>query len=99
MSVVAPTAHALSAFRILPDGRGRAYSATTFPRDPYGGCEQFIRMCRFIGLIADEPVEGSYAVLDVLDENGDIVQDFSIPTARGFQFVKRKLNLVVESED
>jgi hypothetical protein len=41
----------------------------------------------------------SYAVLDVLDESGDIVGDYAIPTAAAFRWVKRTLKLAVESED
>lgn len=92
-----PAAHALSMFRMLADGRGRQYSAVTFPRNPWQGCEHTIRMATAVGWIkkADHP----YAVLDVLDVNGDIVQDFSIPDALAFRQLKRKLKLVVEMTD
>lgn len=72
--------------------RWSRYSATTFPRDPFQGCERFIRMARAVGWIGEEYAD-CYGVLDVLDANADIVADFSIPTARAFQAIKKKLNI------
>ena len=40
-----------------------------------------------------------YAVLDVVDGQGDILQTFPIPHARAFRWFYRKLRLRVESED
>lgn len=98
-----PAAHALTLFRVLPNGEGRAYTATTFPKDPWEGCEHTIRTARFLGYIADEGeryiLGDGYGVLDVLDENGDIVQDFMVKTADGFQWLKRRLDLRVEADD
>lgn len=90
-----PEAHALSAFRAVPGGGCRAYTATWFPNDPRGGIDRMLRMARACGFVGS----ADYAVLDVLGENGDIVQDFGIPTAGAFRWWKRKLNLAVESED
>lgn len=89
-------AHALTVFRIVK-GEGRAYTATTFPQDPWQGCERFVRMARKVGWLC--PPSESYAVLDVLNEDGDIVQDFGIRDARAFQQIKRRLDLRVEAED
>lgn len=94
--VLDPRAHALGAFRVLPDGEGRRYSATTFPVDPWQGCERMIRTARAIGCIG-QPGD-SYAVIDVLDAQGSIVQDFGVPTAKAFRWWKRKLNLTVDPE-
>jgi hypothetical protein len=88
-------AHALTLFRALQNGEGRRYSATTFPNDPYRGCERTIRMARAVGWIADES-EDTYGVLDVLDTNGDIVADYAIPNSHAFAALKKKLGLVVE---
>lgn len=90
-------AHALSVFRGLPGGGARQYTATTFPRDPWGGCEWIIRQAQAVGYLRSSG--DGYAVLDVLDENGDIVQDYVIPTATAFRWFKRKLNLAVEPSD
>lgn len=92
-----PQAHALSAFRALRAGNGRCYTATTFPKNPWQGCERFVRMCRKVGWIKDSPEP--YAMLDVLDENGDIVQDYPIPDAASFRQVKAKLHLRLASDD
>ena len=93
------TAVALGAFRMVGD-QPRNYTATTFPSDPYAGCEQFIRTCRKLGYLrpirTDADISGYYAVLDVLDRYGDIVQDFAIPTATAFRYIYRKLNLRLE---
>lgn len=94
-SGVALDAHALTVFRVLGSGEGRAYTATTFPTDPWAGCEHFIRMCRAVGWIRPSTEDG-YGVLDVLNENGDIVQDFAIVDNRAFQQIKRRLHLRVE---
>lgn len=92
-----PEAHALSIFRCLPNGEGRRYSSTWFPKAPWAGCARFVRQCRAVGWI-DEGMgsEDCYGVLDVLAENGDIIQDFPIPSARAFQAIKKKLGIVVE---
>lgn len=91
-------AHALTIFRGLATGDGRSYSAVTFPADPYQGCERFIRQARAVGWVGDTYL-GAYAVLDVLNEDGDIVQDFPITTSRAFQAIKKKLGLVVDAFD
>jgi hypothetical protein len=46
----------------------------------------------------DGPVLTSSGVLDVLDANGDIVQDHDVPTANAFASIKRKLRPRVESD-
>ena len=95
-----PAAHALSVFRMLPSGEGRAYTAVTFPQDPWRGCERFVRTCLALGWVRHAGWERDpYGVLDVLDEDGDIVQDYAIPSAKAFQRIKCKLDLRVESTD
>ena len=90
-------AHALTLFRILPGGEGRAYTAVTFRRDPWRGCERTIRMGLKVGWLADPSADG-YGVLDVLDKDADIVQDFTVTTAHAFQQLKGRLGLRVEHE-
>jgi hypothetical protein len=97
-SEIHPSAHALTLFRVLNNGAGRAYTAVTFPQDPWQGCERTIRMGKAVGWVKD-PTDDAYGVLDVLNEDGDIVQDFSVPTARAFQCLKRRLDLRVEMTD
>lgn len=98
LSALPPDAHALRLVRGLPDNRLRIYSATTFPSDPWQGCERTIRMGRAVGWIADAGSPDDYAVLDVLNEDWDIVADFSVPTAQGFRGLKKRLGAVVEDE-
>lgn len=99
-----PTAHALTLFRCLPNGQGRSYTATTFPQDPWAGCEHTIRTAYKLGYVDPSDSEryilgDGYGVLDVLDANGDIVQDFMVRTADAFQWLKRRLDLRVETTD
>lgn len=95
---VGERAVALTAFRSLPDGRGRQYTAATFPANPYQGCEHMIRMARAVGFVTDSAA-GAYAALDVLDADGDLIQTFGIPTTIAFHWFKRKLHWQVESTD
>lgn len=39
----------------------------------------------------------SYAVLDVLNADGDIIGDYDVPTVAAFRYIKRKLQLRVEA--
>lgn len=92
-----PQATGYAAFRCLPDGTGRNYSAVEFTRG-WAGAEQFLRQLRACGFVknsSNNPDDG-YAVLDVLNADGDIVQDYEVPTAQAFRYIKRKLRLTVE---
>lgn len=91
-------AAALTAFRPLPGGRGRQYTAATFPAHPYQGCEHMIRMARAVGFVTDS-AHGAYAALDVLDAGGDLIQAFGIPASIAFCWWQRKLRWQVESTD
>lgn len=51
------------------------------------------------GFIKPSNTEPSYAVLDVLDADDDIVQDWNIPTATAWRWWYRKLHLRVERDD
>lgn len=92
---------ALTAFRPMPDGTGRQYTATTFPRDPWQGCEMYIRRAGCIGFLTPSSADpdSGYAVLDVLDDVGDIVADYEIPTARAFKWWYRTMGWRVEATD
>ena len=90
---------ALTAFRELPDGRGRQYTESWTPGNPWRGCEHFIRMCAAIGFLRESVSEHSYAVLDAIDEDGGILATYDIPHARAFKFIYRKLHLRVADTD
>ncbi len=94
-----PGAVALTAFRELPDGRGRQYTASWTPSNPWRGCERFVRICGAVGYLRDSGYEGAYAALDAIDEDGDILATWAIPHARAFRWIYQKLHLRVESED
>ena len=89
-------AFALTLYRILPNGEPRTYTGTTFPANPYAGCEQFVRMCRFVGWIKDSGTADSYGLLEVLDEDGSILCDYDVRDNRAFAAIKKKLDIVVD---
>jgi hypothetical protein len=96
-----PEAAAITAFRVLRNGTGRQYTATTWLNDPWGGVEHAVRTGHKLGFLrpsSTDPASG-YAVLDVLDADGNIVQDFEIATARAFQWFKRRYGWTVESAE
>ena len=94
-----PEAFALTAFRELPDGRARQYTEVCTPDNPWQGCEWFIRMCAYVGYLRDSQPGHAYALLDAVNEDGDILATYDIPNAQAFRFIYRKLGLrVVETE-
>ena len=88
-----PRAVALRPVRALEDGF-RYYEATTFKHDPWGWCHTYLRRLAIFGFLADD---GSGIVLDVLDENGDIIQDFPL-TREGLNWLRREFRFKVERE-
>lgn len=74
------------------------YEGTTFPRNPQAGCSLMIRRMAALGFI----VKDSDFVLDVLDKEGDIIQDFSI-SRQGFEYLRSRLKFrrerALESEE
>lgn len=88
---------ALTAFRELPGGRGRQYSEAWFPDNPWQGCEHFIRTCGALGFLRES--SPTYALLDAIGEDGEILATYDVPHARAFKFIYRKLQLRVVSTD
>lgn len=87
-------ARGLSAFRGLRNGSARQYSAVEWDR--WQGVEHFVRTLAHLGYIRPSSTDTSgYAVLDVLDADGDIIADYDVPTAQAFRYIKRKLRLTV----
>lgn len=75
----------------------RTYEGTTFPAGPYQGCELVLRRCAaFGGMVGDS--EREYAVVDVLDAAGDIVQEYRV-NGRGFRYMRRILRFRVEADE
>lgn len=66
--------------------------------EPTGGrqMERAVNTALYVGYLRPPGrPEDSYAVLDVLDGNGDIVQEWDIPHARAWRWWYRKLGLRV----
>lgn len=93
-AAVPKEAHALRLFRVLPSGEPRCYSATTFPADPYRGCERSVRTFRFTGQLGGDPAL-SYGLLEAIDVDCSILADWPIPNARAFAYIKKRLQIVV----
>lgn len=62
------------------------YDGTTFPRNPRAGCDITVRRLAAFGFI----VEDSDLILDVLDEQGDILQELFL-SRDGFEYLRRTL--------
>lgn len=85
-----PDAVALRPVRVMGEEM-RLYTATTFPDGPWRGCELTLRRCMAFGYLVEE----SDLIIDVLDENGDIIQDYSV-SRDGFEYLRRVLQFRVE---
>lgn len=83
-----PAAYALQLIRIVR-GEFRIYEAVTFPDNPWQGCELYLRRCQAMGMIG-----GNYATIDVLNEAGDIIQDYQISRV-GFRYLRSQLKFKV----
>lgn len=93
--VVVETAHALRVVRMLEkENVFRFYTGVTFPAGAWDGCELYVRRCWALGYLKD----GEAFTLDVLDESGDVAQDFPL-TKKGFEYLRQKLNFRVEREE
>ncbi len=88
------TAHALRPMRIDRNEDPVHYEATTFPRGPYAGCELQIRRMECFGMLAnrDGPLQGSW-FLDVLDEQGDILETLEVIGQRAVKYMRRTLHM------
>lgn len=96
-----PDAVGFTLFRILPSGAGRAYSSVEFVHG-WRGANHMLRILAFCGYVKDSSnaPDGCH-VLDVLNSEGDIIQDYAVPAApsHAFSYIKKKLGLAVASED
>jgi hypothetical protein len=82
-----PNAYALRLCRTIKSKNSfRLYDPVTFPKDPRGGCLLYLRRCQAFGYLVDD----SPFVVDVLDANDDIIQDYSL-TREGFNWLKRAI--------
>jgi hypothetical protein len=64
------------------------YEGTTFPKNPKAGCEMYLRRAAICGGFVEDG-DGPLGI-DVLAENGDILQTFTVSKA-GFEYLRRCL--------
>lgn len=98
-AVLPKSAHALRPLKILKSGDGRHYTAHTFPKGGYEGCELTLRRCEAFGYLVPQP--GSLVgdlFIDVLDIEGDILNTIGL-TARGWNYLRRVLKFRRESTE
>jgi hypothetical protein len=96
-----PDATGFTLFRILPNGVGRAYSSVEYVSG-WKGAAGFLNRLRALGFVknSSQGADG-WHVLDVLNADGDIIQDYAVPPAPSpaFAYIKRQLKLTVASSD
>jgi hypothetical protein len=86
-----PNAHALRPMRIDRNENPVHYPATTFPGRAFAGCELQIRRMECFSMLTkrDGPLQGSW-FLDVLDEQGDILDTLEV-NSKGVKYLRRTL--------
>lgn len=89
-----PGAVALRCVRVVGDDF-RYYEAMTFPDNPWQGCEMWLRRCHVFGMLVSDDAD---IVIDILDANGDIIQDFPLSRA-GLRYLKSQLRFRVDRGD
>lgn len=97
---VPKTAHALRPMRIDRDENPIHYTGTTFPKNPYAGCEITIRRMECFGHLMPRepgPLKGNLFV-DILDADGDILDTLAV-TREGFEYMRRVLRFRRESTE
>jgi len=70
------------------------YEAITFPRNPWAGIEMYLRRARIAGSI--DAVGSDYGI-DILNIEGDIVQEFDVEKS-AFDYLKRAFKCKVERD-
>jgi hypothetical protein len=70
------------------------YEATTWPANPHRGCEMMLRRVALFGKASED----SPVAVDVLAENGDILDTIPIPR-RAFEYLRRVLKFKRERGD
>ncbi|XTZ13873.1 hypothetical protein ACQSSU_20465 [Micromonospora echinospora] len=96
-----PDATGFTLLRVLGSGDGRTYTGVEFT-DGWQGANRFLRRLRAVGYICNSSdAPDGYHVLDVLNAEGDIIQDYAVPPhpSRAFAYIKKKLRLQVATID
>lgn len=94
---VHPDAVALTVFRVLPDDETGVQYTIAEADSGRDAIVRSIHSAEVLGFVAPAGTAEKYAVLDVLDGDEDIVQDFAIPTRAAFLWWARTLHLAVDS--
>jgi len=99
-TAVLPTAVAMRPVRIKPKtNRIITYTATTFvTQDKASAIDQLIRMLGSSRLGKEETKGDDRFVLDILDAEGDIIQEY-ILNRQGFKYLRMKLKFTVEDDN
>lgn len=90
-----PGTHALRPVRI--DRKNDCfinYTATTFPGNPFAGCELYMRRAAIGGKVG---CDQSDLMIDFLDKDGDILGEVSIDR-KAFEYLHRTLKFRVDRE-
>lgn len=96
-----PEATGFTLLRVLPNGGCRFYSAVEFDHGREGAA-RFLHRLRGLGFVKNgNCAPAGWHVLDVLNADGDIVQDYAVPPhpSPAFRYIKRQLKLTVERVD
>lgn len=94
---VLKNAFALRPIRVLKNGRMRIYEAVTFP-EADGGPGNAIQMYLRRGMMGEADQTESDLVVDILNEDGDIIQDFLVSKTT-FRYLQRTLKFRVTHEE
>lgn len=86
-----PNAYAIRPTRLISADELRYYDATFFPNDPWGGIEITLRRM----WICESDGHDDSLLLDVLNRDGDIIQDYPM-SKRGFEYLREKLKFKVD---
>lgn len=90
-----PETTGVGALRVLKDGTGRFYTVMEVPS--WQSIEWLMRQAEATGALRPSTADDDcYAVLDLYDDDGSIIADFAIPTARAFRWWYRKVGWRVE---
>ncbi|MFV5212726.1 hypothetical protein ACLIIZ_03225 [Azonexus caeni] len=94
--LLSPEAHALRPVRVV-NNVAIHYTATTFPNGPRAGCELYLRRMECFGYLVGVPGDKLEDLwVDVLDVNGDILQEWPI-NRNGMEYLRRTFRFVREA--
>lgn len=93
-----PNAVGFTLFRLLPRDRCRTYTSVEFDRG-WADADWFLRQLHAFGYVQNStPAREGWHVLDVLDAESNVIQDYAVPPAPSgaMAYIIRKLGLRVE---